>query len=226
MSIKPGPVPITIGAYTLNADNISVTYDTQFFDRTEFDHDKLKTAPLSTGTQPQIVGLLGGVPAEIIIQCALVGMISGAQNYIPRPLTPNLYPSTTNYIKQRVNITRWRISGASPEASNIGSVVDGLFGYLSTHKNLLAQFQTRLSIFGGTVPYEQLIEAQSDNIQSLYFTTGISFTAPGYSATNVLVVDGNFPDEFLIPDIDFDYTIYKGFDITLEQRIVTSASSS
>lgn len=228
MPIKPGPVPITIGSYTLMCDSMSVTYDTVPFDRVEYDHEKQKTAPLSTGVTPQIVTLLGGIPAEITIDCALQGIIAvtGATGYVPRPLAPNIYTSDTNNIKQRVNITRWKLTASSPESATLGSTVDGVFTYQSLHKNMLAQFQNRLTIFSTPIAYEILLNSRADNIQSLYFTTGVSFSAPGYNASNVMVVDGNYGSEFLIKNAGGTYDIYKGYDLTLEQRIVTSASSA
>lgn len=224
MAIKPGPLQITVGAYTLRADSLSVTYDTQPFDRVEFDHEKLRSAPLSTGTQPQIVTLLGGKPAEIVIDCALTGMIGGASSYVPRPLVPNVYTSDTNNIKQRVNITRYKIAATSAESATNSTAVAGVFAYLTGHKNQISQFQNRLAVFNTTLAYEALLAAQADNIAALYFTTGITFTSPDYTVTNSLIVDGQFGDEFVVYN-GASYDVYRTYDLTLEQRTVSSANS-
>lgn len=226
MPIKPGPIPITIGAFSLLADSFTVSYETQPFDRVEFDHEKLRTAPLTTGVTPLLVTLLGGVPGEIVINCALTGMVGGASGYIPRPLNPNAYMTDFNNVKQRVDITRFRIAAQAPEAACPAATVDNLFStYLVFHKNLLAQFQNRLAIFNTPVGYESLLAAQADNIQSLYFTTGVSFTGAEYSGiTNIMVVDGTISEEFVIPNSTGGYDIYKTFDLTLEKRTVVAAS--
>lgn len=227
MAMKPGPIDITIGAYTLKCDSVIETYETQPFDRVEFDHEKLKTVPLSTGTQPIVVTLLGGVPAEITIDSALQGMIGGASSYQPRPLTPNAYMSDFNNIKQRVNITRWKVTASAPETATPAATVDGVFAYVTSHKDLIAQFANRLAIMGSIVAYESLLAAQADNIQTLYFTTGITFSAPGIGPiSNVMVVDGQIVDEFVVPNISGGYDIYKTYDLTLEQRTVTAASAA
>lgn len=224
MPIKPGPVSIsfTVGAssYDLQAETINVTYETQPFDRVEFSSDKLKSVPLANGAVPQIVQLLGGIPAEIVIDCAV------GPDYIPRPLLPDVVPTDTDLIKKRINITRYKVSVSSPEASCLASIVDSVLGYVVTHKNLLTQFANRLAIFNGAVAYEQLLTAQADDIAALYFTTGVTFTAPGYSVSDVMIVDGSFSDEFRIPDGLGGFVSYKTFDLVLEKRTVSAASAA
>lgn len=222
MAIKPGPTLITISASSLMADSISQSYDTEFFDRVEFDHDKLKSTPLSTGTVPTIVTLLGGKPAEVVIDCALTGMVGGASSYVPRPLTPNSYPSDYNLIKNRFDITRFSIQGGqTPESATPGAIVDAVMGLRRTHRNMLAQFQTRLGAFAGNIAYETLIAAQADNIFALYFTTGTTFTCPLISASNVLITDFTETHEYIIPNQSGSYDIYKGFNMVLEVRTLT-----
>lgn len=227
MPIKPGPVYATIGGINVLVDNITETYDTELFDRVEFDHDKLKSAPLSTGTVPTIVSLLGGKPAEIVIDCALSGMVGGASSYVPRPLTPNSTADWNN-IKKRFNIRRFQISGGqSPESASPAASVDGIRTLRVLSRTMLTQFQNRLATYSGNVPYETLIAAQGDDIMTLYFTTGISVTLPGpISLTNALITDFQVTHEFVIPQEDGSTSIYKGFSATVEYRTLTNASAA
>jgi hypothetical protein len=224
MPIKPGPQLISIGGVNLLADSIQTTYATEFFDRVEFDHEKLKAAPLSTGVTPLVVQLIGNIPAEIVIDCALTGIIG---TYVPRPLNPNIIPTDTNNIKQRIDIVRYTISGGTtPESASAGANVDSVFSYAESDKDKLAQFQNRLAIFNTSVAYEQLLAAQADNIYSLYFSTGRALDLPLTTYSDVIITDFSYTYEYIIPNVSSSYDIYKGYNMVVEYRTVTSASAS
>lgn len=229
MPIKPGPQFITIGGTNLLADDVRVSYDVQYFDRVEYDHLKLRNAPLTTGVTPLLGQLLGNTPYEIVIDCAVDGNAFPGSEYVPRPLTPNIVPTDTDNIKKRIDIIRYTIAGGStPETASAGSNVDTVFALRQVHRNKLAQFENRLAIFNGEVPYEQLVAAQSDDIQTLYFKTGTVFTMPGVTLSDIILTEFSYGFEYLVPadSSGTSFEVYKGFNLILETRLVVTASAS
>lgn len=218
MPIRPGNTTISINSINYFVDDIRWSFSTQEFERLEFDHQRLQQARLAAnGAVAQIVQMLGGVPAEVVISTAVY------PGYVPRPLIPNSYPTTWQNIKQSINIVTYTISCKDPSNANPSGAVDSLESLAIDGRKRIRAFNTRLGVIGGDISYEQLQSFQADNIQTIYWDTGIPMSGPDISISNALVTAFSTSTDFAVPDGAGGFEIYRNFDITVEQRTVETA---
>ena len=217
MAVRPF-TQVSIGGVKFIVESINTSYQNLPFDRVEFDHQRLTTARLTNGVSAIVIQLVGNIPSEVTYKCAV------GNDYTPRPLTPNAFPADWQNVKQKLQIVRFSIScGQTPETANPGGLVDTLFNTAQAHFNLNTQFQTRLAIFGADIDYVTLLNSQSDNIITNYFTTGLTLITPDTTVSNVLITEFTETTEFAIPNANGSYEVLKGFNAVFEARSTDTA---
>ena len=141
MPIKPADSTVTFTAtdsallYVL--DITGPILDTQFYERLEYDHDRLRSVMNDNGSLPIFFELLGGQKMQYANGCNPDDTI--------RPITPDdiEWPagSGTSYdtIYRRFDIRRWEIKGAASDPLLLNIVFNQI---AFPHKMLLNLFQS------------------------------------------------------------------------------------
>jgi hypothetical protein len=213
MPVRPGPVTIVIGASSILTEDIEIVKTVEFFDRLEFDNTKLSSANTEDGIAPQYSNNI----AAQRVQMEIAGLEAGE-----RPIVPNSFDNQWKDVKQKIEVIQYGITSSSPETALPAALVEYLFGLYETHRAQLDAFEERKAIIAGDCSYEDLQTFRGQNIETLYFS-GVSFTGPGISLSNVMVAEMTQNMQFAIPDGMGDYEVYKGYNIKLQKRTVKNA---
>jgi hypothetical protein len=211
-------INISASSYDLYIAEIKKTFVMEPFDRTEFQHDRLRSAPNLKGQKALTATLLGNTPCQIII--GPVGSTISFGDAIP--LNPDVTITSTNFqnIKRRWDITRYTIQGlptlaASVDAIQARFVVDtGKLTRLQAHVAKAASMETE---------YLELIALQG---ASSTFTdlssTGVSASGNslGGTVSNILIT--SFEPSVDVEEIIDEYgtcRLLKSFSMTFETRV-------
>lgn len=215
MAINPTGSFVTLASSVLFISDIRVSFVTEFFDRLEFQHARLNSAPNSVGQHALKTRLLGDTPAQIVI-----GTLS-FQDVVP--LNPDVTVTSSNYdnIKRKFNIVRYEITGAPTASSSVSSV----FTKAKDHIQQLAKFQSYIDKSSSMdTEYLELIALQAETFSYLT-TTGISLSGNAVNSTvnNVLITKFE-PDvayEVIVDSIG-NYQVLQSFTLVVEQRTISS----
>ena len=156
MSIKPAGSTVTITATDsalLYVDTINgPILDTQFYERMEYDHDRLRSVMNDNGSLPIFFELLGGQKMQYANGCNPDDTI--------RPIVPDdiEWPTGSGLgyddIYRRFDIRRWDIRGASSDPA----LLDIVFNEVAfPHKLLLNLFQAYLQQARAPVSFKYIV---------------------------------------------------------------------
>lgn len=225
MAILPAGSILTftnsVGPVVANVAVSDVRYKTNHtnWERPEFSHPRLLSAPNVDGSKPVIATLAGNRPLQYLTPCNA--------NETVRPLTPD--DSVLDSMYQRFDIRRWDITGAN----SLAAEVDKLFVIAKAHQVLLGQFDGYQSVVKGDVSYQFLTGTlQSETFAYLTATT-LSMTGNvlgGTTFSNLLIVDFQADYAFEIANNSSatpgTSTVISAWTMSLEQRVIVPARSA
>ena len=207
--IKPSGSTITFGSTTLFVDDAQFEFTSEFFDRNEFEHEKLRTAKETNGTIPIFLPLFGGRIVQIITTCTHEPMA--------RPVTPN--DTAVDQIKQRFDIRRYTLKGLPSLSSNVSTVETTAMA----HKVLLDRFQAHIAEVALDISYELLISLQSETFSYL---TGTGYTITGNSLlgseSNMIIRSFSTSCEYEIPG----GATYRSWNAVVDNLVIVPASNT
>jgi len=217
MPITPIGSYLTIdGVNTLFISDLKVSFATEFFDRMEFQHERLRSAPNSVGQHAIRTTLLGNTPAQIVI-----GSLS-FQDIVP--LNPDVLVTGTNYgnIKKKFNIVRYEISGSPSDPG----AVQNVFNIAQTHIQYLSTFQAYLDQSASMeTEYAYLKQLQLLTLSDPPFVnltnSGVDMVGNAVSGTvsDILITNFSPSPAYEIPtDTLGGYDLIQSFTMTVEQR--------
>lgn len=214
MPIAPVGSSVVINGNTLFVSDVKVSFITEFFDRLEFQHARLNSAPNSVGQHALKTTLLGDTRAQIVI---------GALSFTPVvPQNPDVLVSGSNFgnVKKKFNILRYELSGAPSDSGSVSNV-------LTTAKNhiqQLAVFQAYLDKASNMdTEYNELIALQSETFSYLT-NTGISMSGNSLNGTvdNILITSFSPDVVYEYPtDLVGGYQLFQTWTATIDVRTIT-----
>lgn len=197
----------------IRIDDISTTFEVDEFARDEFNNDRLKAAPTTTGALPSIQQSWSNQPIQTSSSCS---------GDVPRPLGPN--DSNVDAIKQKFNAISWDIK-ASP---NLSSPVNSLYNLYTNHRQLLSKFKLHLeeaSSMNLSITY--LLGLQSETFSYLT-STGLSMTGraiDGQTYTDLLITSFSAITDYEVSQKGGGYLVLKSFNMKIEKRAIFAQSS-
>lgn len=217
MPIKPDGAFITVGGNTLFISDVKKSYVTEPFDRLEFSHERLRSAPNKLGQKALVVSLLGNTPAQIIIKDVSFDDIV--------PLYPDVLQigSDSPLIKKKFGIIRYEIQGAPSNSTEVENVLNISQGHIS---NLVA-FQTHIQKAGSMeTEYKVLLDLQ---LVTFSYLTATGITMSGNSTgtvSNCLITSFSPSIEYeeIIDELD-NVRLLKSYSMVIEQRTISSAET-
>lgn len=218
MPLKPEGSSISVGGYTLFVADVKYTFVTEYFDRVEFQHERLRNAPNLSGQHAIRTTLLGNTPAQIVI-----GSLS-FQDVVP--LNPDVTVTSSNYgnIKKKFNIKRYEITGMASAVSQ----VDAVYSLAQNHLQQLAKFQAYLDKAGSMeTEYLELKALQSETFSYLT-TTGTSLSGDAIESTQTNMLITRFEpsvDYAVVTDSVGTVFVLKSYSLTIENRVITAKDS-
>jgi hypothetical protein len=172
----------TLFCESIDYDPISIP-----FDRSEFMHQKQRTALENTGTAPVIVSMIYGVPAQITS--------TGAVQTTARNLQPD--DSDLTNIYQKFFGYRYTLTGDT----TLNSDTDNVLTWATYHKSLQDAYEAHQKYAAGNTSIQDLVTFQSETFAYIT-TTGFSLTC-----NSLGTIQNIFIREFSI-DVDYDTTGY------------------
>lgn len=216
MPIKPAGSILTFTSsetdYPVVIEDIQFQFNSEFFQRAEFEHNKLRSAKNTDGSIPIYITLFAGKIVQLTATCS--GSVEA------RPLTPD--DDSVDDINQRFDIKRYTIKGGPSLAAN----VDALYSISVAHKVFWDRFQGHQQAVSLDISYDDLVTLQAEDFS--YLTT-VDLTMAGNSLasteSNMLIRSFNVGVEYEIPAASGPSTLYKSWSMVVENITIVPADS-
>lgn len=185
--IKPLGSVVSFGGTSLTVEDVQFSFVSEFFDRVEFSHEKLRNAKNVDGSIPIFLPLFAGKVVQIMTTCNTFSTV--------RPITPD--DADIDNIHKRWDIRLYSIKGLPNLASNVATV----WNTAQAHKVLLDRFQAHQAIANSDVSFQYLESVSQPETFSFITSTGYTISGPSLNQTetNTLIRSMTVSTAYQVP---------------------------
>ena len=219
MSIKPqgSTLSWTTGAGTCVTTvlDCKCDYNYEFFQRMEFNHERLQQALETSGASAVFDYLLGGFKSQYLSLCSPGTTV--------RPITPD--DSDYNNEYKAFQIKKYDIIGDDNETAD----VQLLYAAYIASKTLLQEFENHQQAARSNISITDLIAMQSDSLSYLTSTANSvagSLLQGTSSESNILITRFQPSVEFAIEQEDSSFDVMQSFVAEIQVRTIVNATVS